>query len=162
MSGMVARFDDWGRPAWIAAMIVGFVLFWPVGLALLFFLIGSGRMGFGRCSSEWNESGRDRWERKMARMQDRMNRWASRRPQYGHGFAPTGNRAFDEYRSETIRRLEDEAQEFGQFLDRLRHARDKAEFDQFMADRRDRRDDQDDRPAPGENGPRRDDQRPAG
>ena len=48
------------------------------------------------------------------------------------GLAPTGNRAFDEYRSETIRRLEDEAQQFNDFLERLRHAKDKAEFEQFM------------------------------
>jgi len=50
----------------------------------------------------------------------------------------SGNRAFDEYRAETLRRLEDEQREFREFLDRLRHARDKAEFDQFMAERRNR------------------------
>jgi len=50
----------------------------------------------------------------------------------------SGNRAFDEYRTETLRRLEDEQREFHEFLDRLRHARDKAEFDQFMAERRNR------------------------
>jgi hypothetical protein len=51
-------------------------------------------------------------------------------------FGSTGNRAFDEYRSETLRRLEEEATEFHAFLQRLRHAKDKAEFDQFMAERR--------------------------
>jgi len=49
--------------------------------------------------------------------------------------APSGNRAFDEYRAETLRRLENEQREFKEFLDRLRHAKDKAEFDQFMAER---------------------------
>ena len=44
-----------------------------------------------------------------------------------------GNRAFDEYRMETLRRLEEEQVEFRNFLDRLRHAKDKEEFDQFMA-----------------------------
>ena len=53
-------------------------------------------------------------------------------------YPPSGNRAFDEYRSETLRRLEDEQREFRDFLDRLRTAKDKAEFDQFMADRRNR------------------------
>ena len=48
----------------------------------------------------------------------------------------SGNRAFDEYRAETLRRLEDEQREFKEFLDRLRHAKDKAEFDEFMAERR--------------------------
>lgn len=43
--------------------------------------------------------------------------------------------AFDEYRSETLRRLEEEQRAFVEFLDRLRRARDQAEFDQFMAER---------------------------
>ena len=57
---------------------------------------------------------------------------------FGGGTAcrSTGNRAFDEYREETLRRLEEEANEFQAFLQRLRHAKDKAEFDQFMAERR--------------------------
>ena len=50
-------------------------------------------------------------------------------------FRSTGNRAFDDYREETLRRLEEEANEFQSFLQRLRHAKDKAEFDQFMAER---------------------------
>ena len=51
----------------------------------------------------------------------------------------SGNRAFDEYRTETLRRLEDEQREFRDFLERLRFAKDKTEFDQFMAERRNRR-----------------------
>jgi len=49
---------------------------------------------------------------------------------------PSGNQAFDEYRAETLRRLEDEQREFRDFLTHLRTAKDKAEFDQFMAERR--------------------------
>jgi hypothetical protein len=37
---------------------------------------------------------------------------------------------------ETLRRLEEEQQEFRDFLQRLRFAKDKTEFDQFMAERR--------------------------
>jgi hypothetical protein len=37
-----------------------------------------------------------------------------------------------------LRRLEEEQREFVEFLDRLRFAKDRAEFDQFMADRRSR------------------------
>jgi Protein of unknown function (DUF2852) len=51
---------------------------------------------------------------------------------------PSGNRAFDEYRHETLQRLEEEQREFQEFLARLRMAKDKAEFDQFMAERRTR------------------------
>jgi hypothetical protein len=50
--------------------------------------------------------------------------------------ASDGNRAFDEYRAETLRRMEAEQEEFAAFVERLRFARDKAEFDQFMAERR--------------------------
>ena len=45
------------------------------------------------------------------------------------------NRAFDDYRAETLRRLEDEQREFKEFLKRLRVAKDRAEFDQFINDR---------------------------
>ena len=48
----------------------------------------------------------------------------------------SGNQAFDEYRTATLRRLEDEQREFQEFLSRLRSAKDKAEFDQFMIERR--------------------------
>ena len=48
----------------------------------------------------------------------------------------SNNRAFDEYRSETLRRLEDEEREFKEFLERLRAARDRAELDQFLNERR--------------------------
>ena len=50
----------------------------------------------------------------------------------------SGNRAFDEYRTDTLRRLEEEQREFKEFLQRLRFAKDRAEFDQFMAERRNR------------------------
>jgi hypothetical protein len=46
------------------------------------------------------------------------------------------NLAFDEYRTATLRRLEEEQHEFREFLSRLQMAKDKAEFDGFMATRR--------------------------
>lgn len=140
MSTMVMRLDEMGKPAWIAAMVLGFVLFWPIGLAILAFLIFSGRMGSGKHA--WSEERRAEWEQKMGMMQSKMARWgcgrSERRWGAGQDFAPSGNRAFDEYRADTIKRLEEEAGEFRNFLERLRHAKDKAEFDQFMADRKNR------------------------
>lgn len=47
----------------------------------------------------------------------------------------TGNSAFDAYKADTLRRLEEEQDQFEAFLERLRDAKDKAEFDQFMNDR---------------------------
>ena len=137
MSDVIDRIDGFGRPAWIGLMVVSFILFWPLGLAVLAFLIWSGRMGCSGRGGMWgSEDRRERFERKMDRMRERFSAWnAGEREQ---GFAPSGNRAFDEYREETLKRLEDEAREFRGFLERLRLAKDKAEFDQFMADRRTR------------------------
>ena len=50
-------------------------------------------------------------------------------------FKSSGNTAFDAYKAETLRRLQDEQDAFETFLQRLRDAKDKAEFDQFMEDR---------------------------
>lgn len=123
------------RPVWILFMILAFIWWWPVGLAILFFSLWSGQMG---C-----HGGMERWQHKMARMQDKMDWMRSKmegRGGSGAWSAPrsSGNRAFDEYRTETLRRLEDEQKEFREFLDRLRFAKDKTEFDQFMAERRGR------------------------
>ena len=83
----------------------------------------------------------DRWERKMERLQGKMDRLRGHldgKREWWSYQRSSGNRAFDEYRTETLRRLEDEQREFRDFLERLRQAKDKAEFDQFMADRRSR------------------------
>ena len=47
-----------------------------------------------------------------------------------HVMASSGNSAFDAYRDETIQRLEEEQASFEAFLERLREAKDKSEFDQ--------------------------------
>ncbi len=78
---------------------------------------------------------------KMERMQTQDGLDARRRMGGGpwRFHAPSsGNRAFDDYRAETLRRLEEEQREFREFLERLRFAKDKTEFDQFMAERRNR------------------------
>ncbi len=124
MGTVAGKIDDIGKPAWIALMVLGFVWWWPVGLATLFFLIGSGRMG---C---WKHDRAERWQREFkGKVDDAADRW------FGGRHGSSGNAAFDEYRTETLRRLEDEQREFKDFLARLRQAKDKAEFDQFMADR---------------------------
>lgn len=122
-----ARLDEYGKLAWIGVMVLGFIIFWPIGLVILGYMIWSGRMG---C---WGKRGPGRWhyERTNRSGSESGARWSSRRS------APSsGNRAFDEYREETLRRLEDEQAEFLEFLERLRHAKDKAEFDQFMAEQK--------------------------
>lgn len=137
MSVHMDRPDCGSRAFGTVAMVLAFIFFWPLGLAILAYRIGSRRMMCANGSSAWGERCQARMERKMARLREKMQRWGVR-PEAAFGFAPTGNRAFDEYRSETIRRLEDEANEFRDFLDRLRHAKDKAEFDAFVQERRSR------------------------
>jgi hypothetical protein len=111
-----AWLDERGKGAWIAAMVLGFIFFWPVGLALLAYMIWSKRMFSKSCRS--HHHGHD-----AARMGRR------------HGFRSSGNTAFDAYKAETLKRLMDEQEQFEAFLERLRAAKDKSEFDQFMDDR---------------------------
>lgn len=54
---------------------------------------------------------------------------------------PTGNTAFDNYKADTLRRLQEEQDSFESFLERLRAAKDKSEFDAFMDERAKRTDD---------------------
>lgn len=137
---LAARLDDIGKPAWIGLTIVSFILFWPAGLVVLGYLVGSGRM-----MGCWTHGRHERWQRRMQEGMERMQQATSGWGQWGSGRgagwcgpsrqASSGNHAFDEYRTETLRRLEEEQREFFDFLNRLRQAKDKAEFDQFMAER---------------------------
>ena len=140
--GFAARLDELGRPALIALMVLGFIFCWPIGLAILIFSIWSRRMGWG-CGYQyegWNNGFHSHWQEKAARWRDharehaqrKADRWMRRQARY----SSSGNRAFDEYRAETLRRLEEEQGEFMEFLDRLRMAKDKAEFDEFLNERR--------------------------
>jgi hypothetical protein len=120
--GVFARGETWlderGKGAWIAAMVLGFIFFWPVGLALLAYMIWSKRMFNRSCASA-----RHHFHRHHGRM------------------ATSGNRAFDAYKEETLQRLEEEQKNFEAFLERLREAKDKTEFDQFMNERAAKSDD---------------------
>jgi hypothetical protein len=122
---IVAKLDELGKPAWIALMILGFFIWWPIGLATLAFIMGSGRMTSSK------GGGMSRWYGAAEQMRPAGTWWQP-------SARPSSNRAFDEYRQETLRRLEEEQREFQEFLVRLRMAKDKAEFDQFMAERRTR------------------------
>ena len=105
--------------AWeIAAMVIGFVVFWPVGLATLFWILWKKRHGDAVATPKW-----------IGRL--------------GGGLAGgTGNSAFEEWKHGELERLERERrklaqaeQEFAAFLDQLKRAKDREEFDRFMAAR---------------------------
>ena len=127
-----AYLNDIPKPAWIVATVLAFVFFWPLGIALVGYLVGSGRIG-----RRWMNQAPGQWHNTQAQPQGAScwGKWGSSWQQQPPA-PPSGNAAFDEYRTETLRRLEEEQKEFVEYLERLRRAKDKAEFDQFMADRR--------------------------
>jgi hypothetical protein len=121
------------RPAWtpvtIAMMIIGFMIFWPLGLAMIAYIL------FG-----------DRLEEFKAGMNRRTGGFArnwSRDCGSARYARHTGNVAFDDWRDAEIERLEAERRkldemraDFDEHLRELRRAKDQAEFDEFMASRK--------------------------
>lgn len=119
-----ARRAAWGGEhplrGWrLPAMILGFIAWWPIGLALLALFL------------TWRPAMSCNW---MSPWTDRVR---SALPQPG-----TGNTAFDAHRAAVLARLEEERRqldaqqaEFGAFLQQLRRAKDQEEFDRFMQQR---------------------------
>ena len=125
---------DW-TPATIALMVLGFIVFWPLGLAMLAYILFGDRLhafkreandkmdGFYKSCRRGGWHGRDRggWHR------------------------DTGNVAFDDWRKAELERIEEERrkldtmrEEFDSYLRELRRAKDQEEFDRFMRDRNNR------------------------
>ena len=117
------------RPAWtpatVALTVAGFMVFWPLGLAMLAYVLFGDRFeGFKRDANS---------------TVDGMFRSCRSK---SSGFARTGNVAFDEWREKEIERLNEERRkldelrsEFEEELRELRRAKDQEEFDRFMAKR---------------------------
>jgi hypothetical protein len=113
----------------IALMVLGFVVFWPLGLAMLAWII-------------WGDEIAAKAERAKTHFRgcaDRAEQWSA------GGISRTGNAAFDEYRTEELKRLEEERRkleamraEFEGFLAELRRAKDQEEFEGFMREFRSR------------------------
>ena len=124
------------RPAWtpatIALMVLGFVVFWPLGLAMLAYIIWGDRLdGFKRDVNKAT----DGIFAGCRRGADKAHRW-------GHSSARTGNVAFDDWRDKDLERLAEERRkldealaEFDDYARELRRAKDQEEFDRFMAAR---------------------------
>lgn len=113
----------------IVLMVVGFAVFWPLGLAMLAWII-------------WGEE----ISRKADEVKGQFRSFSSRAGDFRPGPSrDTGNVAFDEYRAREIERLEAERREldgmraeFEGFLKELRRVKDQEEFDRFMAEFRNR------------------------
>ena len=117
------------RPAWtpitIALMVIGFIVAWPLGLAMLAYIL-------------WGE----RIPEVRKHFGIAKGAWQSERRCGPHMRARSGNVAFDQYRQRELQRLEEERrkldeelQEFERFMSDLRRARDEEEFDRFRRDR---------------------------
>ena len=115
----------------IAGIVLGFIWFWPLALAYLV----------------WKLMGYPKFDEAKAFLRNNFGRvvddlFSSQRPMGGFG-AGTGNAAFEEYRraelqrlEEERRRLDEEARAFRDFVEELKRAKDREEFDAFMANRR--------------------------
>lgn len=129
----------------ILAMVLGFIVFWPIGLAVLGWKIWQRRSGypgdivaFAREKwASWTRSG-------PGRPGFAARGWCG--PSYSYGARSSGNQAFDEWRAAELARLEEERQklaaaerEFAEYMENLRLAKDREEFEHFMNERRNRR-----------------------
>ncbi len=126
------------KPQWspitVALMVLGFIVFWPIGLAILGYIIWGEKFGGSadKAQTYWNKG----------------KSWCS--SNRGHHSArhhysanTSGNAAFDDYRAEQLRRLEEERARldeeiaaFHEYMANLNKAKDREEFDRFMNERR--------------------------
>ncbi len=132
------------KPRWsfltIALMVIGFILWAPLGLAMLAYIIWGEYFGG---SSEKVEIFIDEAKKRIKKHKSDF------RSSYG-SYDSSGNAAFDEYRKEQLRRLDEErrrldeeVREFREYMHNLRRARDREEFDQYMRSRKKRHHDYD-------------------
>jgi hypothetical protein len=125
-SGAVQRCSS-PRRAWeIVGIIALFIFAWPFALAYLVWKLAGYPI-----PAQW----RDYAERTFVRPFEGSFRTAS--------FGGSGNSAFDEYRRQELerleqerRRLDEELRAFASFVEELKRAKDREEFDAFMARRR--------------------------
>lgn len=116
------RLDEVPTPIWIALGLLAFLLWWPLGLLVFALAVWRGCI-MGCCGFGFGH-GNDRGDRSSVP-------WEATAPP-----RTSGNRAFDAHRAETLKRLEEEQRSFRDYLERLRQAKDRAEFEQFMQERR--------------------------
>jgi hypothetical protein len=125
----------------IIAMILGFVVFWPIGLAILGYKFWQSRHG----GPDLQTLAADRWQDARSMMSSNSG-WAcggaAQRARRYYA-SESGNAAFDEWRTAELVRLDeerrklDEAQrDFAEYVDAIRRAKDREEFERFMAERR--------------------------
>jgi hypothetical protein len=125
--------EPW-KPVEILALVLGWK-FWQKKSGYPGDIISFGREKWEKWANWLN------WARGSGGWRFAVNNWAAS----GSGMGSTGNRAFDEWRGTELARLEEERQklvaaehEFAEFMENLRHARDREEFERFMDAHRNR------------------------
>ena len=125
-------------PLTLLLMVLGFIFFWPLGLAMLAYMIFGGhfyamRQHFGDMRNEWSRD----WN---------CGPFGRSSRGYSRGPSRSGNVAFDDYRAKEMQRLEEERRkldeelrDFESYMSDLRRARDADEFDKFMRQRSEKR-----------------------
>ncbi|MEP1208544.1 MAG: DUF2852 domain-containing protein [Rhizobiaceae bacterium] len=120
------------RPAWtpvtIAMMIIGFMIFWPLGLAMLAYIIWGDRL--------------DQFKSDVNNATEKASCMFKRSETSFKSHSRTGNVAFDDWREAELKRLHEERMkldamraEFDDYARELRRAKDEAEFKGFMSER---------------------------
>jgi Protein of unknown function (DUF2852) len=142
--GRCGGFARW-RPLELLAMILGFIVFWPIGLAIIAFKIWQKRSGYGGDVFSFAEERAHAARQACSGWRGPGERHAARGFGGGWGPRPTGNTAFDDWRNGELARLEEERRkleaaerEFAAHIEQLRRARDREQFEQFMRDRQSR------------------------
>lgn len=123
---------QWG-PLTIALMVLGFIVWWPLGLAMLAYILWGENFGGSAEKAQGWVSKQRAWVRGNC----------GPNGHHRHGFRhSSGNAAFDDYRAEQLKRLEEERKRldeevnaFHEYMRNLRMAKDREEFDRFMRDR---------------------------
>ena len=111
MTTVALRSSRW-TPLGVAALVLGFFVWWPLGFAVLAYILWGGSV-----------------DQLLKELIDQFKTKTS-------SARGSGNAAFDEYRRSTLKRLEEEQAEFAEYVEKLRMARDQEEFNRFMAERR--------------------------
>ena len=123
------------KPFEIAAMVLGFIVFWPIGLAILIAKIWQRQHG--------DEGDLFEFAREKAFGARAAFSASGAMAGSSAGRRSTGNVAFDEWREAELARLEaerrklaDAERDFREHIEELRRARDREEFDSFMRAKR--------------------------
>jgi hypothetical protein len=144
------------RPRWraleVAAIVLGFMVWWVVGLALLLWKLWRNRQGYSTdmitaARTAFQENVMTRWPELSRSFRSGASRAPAARDWGFASFRSSGNSAFDAWREGELARLEEQRRkleaaerEFSDYIESLRQAKDREEFERFMRERNTTRD----------------------